>query len=112
MSLYTGRPTVSPMWQMLDGFVQGIMAENGIQPQEGEVPGVRATFTLEVNIHGKTKRVDILFDVVTVGWYDMYQDTEIEALYRDLIERIGPEISQNSEAWTCLNCDLPPTDIA
>ncbi|KAJ7624066.1 hypothetical protein DFH06DRAFT_1142621 [Mycena polygramma] len=106
------RPTVPPLMRLLSRTLSSVTERAGIPARPGEVPGYSATFSLEVQILGKHDRqVVISFDVVTVGWYDIYQDSEIEEHYRDLLERIGPELSHNSETWACLECDLPATDI-
>ncbi|KAJ7770042.1 hypothetical protein B0H16DRAFT_1452406 [Mycena metata] len=64
----------------------------------GEVKGVSVTFSLE------NQTVDISFDVETVGWYEIFEQAEIERLYRELVERIGPELTHNSEEWKCEHC--------
>jgi hypothetical protein len=48
--------------------------------------------------------VEIEFEVVKIGWYEIYENTEIETLYREFIERIGPELRHNSEGWGCYQC--------
>jgi hypothetical protein len=48
--------------------------------------------------------VDITFEVVKIGWYEIYYDEEIDVLYREFIASIGPELAHNSEAWACLGC--------
>lgn len=48
--------------------------------------------------------MDINFEIVKIGWYEIYVDKEIETLYRDFIERIGPELTRNSEEWACTLC--------
>jgi hypothetical protein len=52
----------------------------------------------------KNQRMDINFEIVKIGWYEIYVDKEIETLYRDFIERIGPELTRNSEEWACTLC--------
>ncbi|KAJ7440857.1 hypothetical protein FB451DRAFT_1191316 [Mycena latifolia] len=78
----------------------------------GEVKGVSATFSLDVRIAGRKQRLNISFDVVTVGWYDIYMKEDIETLYREFVARIGPELTYNSEAWACIECGGPATDSA
>ncbi|KAF7344911.1 MYND-type domain-containing protein [Mycena venus] len=113
----TGRPTVPPLLRMFDTMLRDVKARAGIPNQPGEDPGVSVTFTLEIQIVGKDslgqkRKVEITFDVVTIGWYDIYEDTEIESLYREFVEKIGPELTHNSDKWACLECGLPATDIA
>lgn len=48
--------------------------------------------------------MDITFEVVKIGWYEIYCDEEIDALYREFIASIGPELAHNCEAWACLGC--------
>lgn len=50
--------------------------------------------------------MDIIFEVVKIGWFEMYQEEEIETLYRNLIETIGPELMHNSEEWACFQCGM------
>jgi hypothetical protein len=50
--------------------------------------------------------VNISFEVVKIGWFEMYQEEEIETLYRNLIETIGPELMHNSEEWACFQCGV------
>ncbi|KAJ7314246.1 hypothetical protein DFH08DRAFT_972988 [Mycena albidolilacea] len=50
----------------------------------------------------------ITFEVVKIGWYEIYCDEEIDALYREFIASIGPELAHNSEAWACLGCGGRP----
>ncbi|KAJ7123375.1 hypothetical protein C8R44DRAFT_875581 [Mycena epipterygia] len=83
----------------------------GIPTQPGEDPGVSITFSMDVQIFGKNQSVEILFDVVAIGWYEIYENTEIETLCRELIKRIGPELTHNSETWACLECGGVATDI-
>ncbi|KAJ7908181.1 hypothetical protein B0H13DRAFT_1878837 [Mycena leptocephala] len=59
---------------------------------------------MEVHIVGKIQRVEIEFEIVKIGWYEIYENTEIETLYREFIERIGPELRRNSEGWGCYQC--------
>ncbi|KAJ6506604.1 hypothetical protein C8R45DRAFT_1175662 [Mycena sanguinolenta] len=77
----------------------------------------RVTFSMEIQIVGKdslglTRKLDIIFDVVKIGWYEVYQETEIETLYREFVEKVGPEVAHSSDEWACLECGLPATDIA
>ncbi|KAJ7473685.1 hypothetical protein B0H11DRAFT_2036878 [Mycena galericulata] len=51
------------------------------------------------------------FEVVKIGWYEMYTEEEIETLYHEFIASIVPELKHNSETWKCFECDLPATDI-
>ncbi|KAJ7224932.1 hypothetical protein B0H12DRAFT_1328794 [Mycena haematopus] len=106
----------------LDTMLRTGKAKAGIPNMPGENPGESVTFTLEIKIVGcphshikdslgQKRNVEITFDVVKVGWYDIFTDTEIETSYREFIERIGPELMHNSEKWACLQCDLPATDI-
>ncbi|KAJ6596240.1 hypothetical protein DFH09DRAFT_1272764 [Mycena vulgaris] len=108
----TGRRTVPPLMRLLDGFMRGIEEKAGIPYQPEEVPGVSITFTLEVKIIGRNQRVDLSFEIVKIGWYEIYEDKEIETLYREFIERIGPELTHNSEEWACWECCRPATDIS
>ncbi|KAJ7465605.1 hypothetical protein FB451DRAFT_1179087 [Mycena latifolia] len=78
----------------------------------GEVKGVSATFSLDVRIAGRKQRLNISFDVVTVGWYDIFMEEDIETLYREFVPRIGPELTYNPEAWACIECGGPATDSA
>ncbi|KAJ7769974.1 hypothetical protein B0H16DRAFT_1452346 [Mycena metata] len=97
----TGRPTVSPLWRLISSTLDSVVNE----PEwPGEVKGVSNTFSLEVRILGKNQTVDISFDVETVGWYEIFEQAEIERLYRELVERIGPELTHNSEEWKCEHC--------
>ncbi|KAF7373932.1 hypothetical protein MSAN_00605600 [Mycena sanguinolenta] len=113
----TGRPTVPPFVRFLDGMLRQVKARAGIPHMPGEDPGVSVTFSLEIQIFGKDsvgqkRKLEVTFDVVKIGWYEMYQDTEIERLYHEFVEKIGPELAHNSEEWACLQCGLPATDIA
>ncbi|KAJ6506621.1 hypothetical protein C8R45DRAFT_1208676 [Mycena sanguinolenta] len=113
----TGRPTVPPILRMFDGVLRHIQAEAGIPSQPGENPGVSVTFSLEVHIigldsSGQKRTLEITFDVVKIGWYEMYQQTEIETLYCEFVEKIGPELTHNSNEWVCRECGLPANDIA
>ncbi|KAJ7096797.1 hypothetical protein C8R44DRAFT_889401 [Mycena epipterygia] len=74
--------------------------------------GAGATFTLEVQIVGKNQRLEICFELTRITYYDIYEDKEIETLYREFIARIGPELTHNSEAWACSMCGLPATDTS
>ncbi|KAJ6577913.1 hypothetical protein B0H19DRAFT_1121774 [Mycena capillaripes] len=78
--------------------------------EPGVVPGVGATFTLEVEIKGKNQATVITFEVAQVGYYDIYQDEDIEAQYREFIACIGPELVHNSQTWMCHTCGRPATD--
>jgi hypothetical protein len=114
--------TLPPLMRLLGGFIREIEDQAGIPTRPGEDPGVSISFTLEVQIKGsvqsftfampcphiprKNQHVDIVFEGVKIGWYEIYEDKEIEKLYRDLIARISPELIHNSEPWACLECGL------
>jgi hypothetical protein len=48
----TGRPTVPPLFRLMDGFMQSIQEQAGIPYAPHEDPGVSITFTPEVQIIG------------------------------------------------------------
>ncbi|KAJ7455057.1 hypothetical protein FB451DRAFT_1184389 [Mycena latifolia] len=100
----TGRPKVHPLMRLLDGFLRQTQTDAGIPFEPEEDPGVSITFMLEVQIVSKKQRVDITFEVVKIGWHEMYQEEEVEQIYRDLIATIGPELMHNSESWGCFGC--------
>ncbi|KAJ6526735.1 hypothetical protein B0H19DRAFT_1084321 [Mycena capillaripes] len=101
-----GRPKVNPFIRLLDGFIRQTQTDAGIPFESEEDPGVSITFMLEVQIIGKKQRVDITFEVVKIGWYEMYQEEEVEQIYRDLIATVGPELMHNSDSWGCFECDV------
>ncbi|KAJ6506605.1 hypothetical protein C8R45DRAFT_970095 [Mycena sanguinolenta] len=112
-----GRPTVPPILRLLDGLFRHVKASARIPNMPGEDPGGSVTFTLEIQIIGlnslgQKRQLQITFDVVKMGWYDIYDDTEIETRYRDFVETVGPELAHNSDEWACLECGLPAVDIA
>ncbi|KAJ7686697.1 hypothetical protein B0H17DRAFT_1136781 [Mycena rosella] len=74
------------------------------------VPGKEIIFTLDANLWNQT--LDISFTIVHIGWYDIYEDKNIEILYREFIARIGPELTHNSDSWDCFECGRPATDSA
>jgi hypothetical protein len=50
--------------------------------------------------------VDIIFEVLKIGGYEMYQEEEVKQRYRDLSATIGPDLMHNSEGWTCFICGM------
>ncbi|KAF8206797.1 hypothetical protein K438DRAFT_1816438 [Mycena galopus ATCC 62051] len=76
-------------------------------------PGAPVTLTLNVFMSDQKQRVDINFDVMNlhVGCHDSCCDEKIETFYREFIVSIGPELMHNSEAWGCLLCGRPATDM-
>ncbi|KAJ7159498.1 hypothetical protein C8R46DRAFT_1286696 [Mycena filopes] len=70
----------------------------------GEDKGVSITFSLDVEMTGRNQRITFSVDVVTIGWFEIYDEEEIKVLYRELTERISPELAHNSDAWLCLEC--------
>ncbi|KAJ6506599.1 hypothetical protein C8R45DRAFT_922781 [Mycena sanguinolenta] len=70
---------VGPFIQFLDGIVRSAQARAGIPNMPGEDPG--------------KETLEITFDIVKIGWYDIYHDTEIETRYREFVEAIGPELT-------------------
>ncbi|KAJ7854658.1 hypothetical protein B0H13DRAFT_1903556 [Mycena leptocephala] len=93
--------------------VHVIQVFDGLPPQTQTNAGIpfHPTETLEVQIIGKRHRVDIIFEVLKIGRYEMYQEEEVKQRYRDLSATIGPDLMHNSEGWTCFICGRPATDI-
>lgn len=50
--------------------------------------------------------MDIIFEVLKIGWYEMYQEEEVKQRHRDLCAAISPDLMHNSEGWTCFICGV------
>ncbi|KAJ7159513.1 hypothetical protein C8R46DRAFT_1108454 [Mycena filopes] len=104
----TGRPTVPPLMRMLNTFMLSQFPE---PDWPGEDKGVSITFSLDVEITGRNQRIAFSVDLVTIGWFEIYDEEELEGLYRELTERINPELAHNSEAWECRGCGRPAVEF-
>ncbi|KAJ7159509.1 hypothetical protein C8R46DRAFT_1038815 [Mycena filopes] len=91
--------------RMLNTFMLAQLPDE-LQPEwPGEDKGVSITFSLDVEITGHNQRITFSVDVVTIGWFEIYNEEELEeVLYRELTERISPELAHNYDAWQCCGC--------